>query len=150
MKVAILLLLTLGLGAGASAQGAGAGVRGSWRAERYVLKTGQTHTVQGLIFFTERDWTVLFFVVPPGQAPQRGSAEGGTYTIENDRLVFTHLYNLSTGKALDGLPESPLRMEVRDAAKAPREPTRVEVAGGRLTLHFPSGNQMVFARSAEP
>ena len=40
-------------------------VRGAWRAHTYVLDDGITHTVDGLIFFTGRDWSVLFFVTDP-------------------------------------------------------------------------------------
>ena len=35
---------------------------GAWSPESYVLKDGTELEVSGLIFFTEKDWTVLFFV----------------------------------------------------------------------------------------
>lgn len=123
-------------------------IRGAWRTETYVLKDGTRHPVRGLIFFTDKDWTVLFFVTPDGQPPQRGSGEGGTYTLAGNRLVFSHHYNLSAGKAVKGIPESPLRMEVRDAAAAPSEPCTLDRDGDRLTIHFPSGNSMIFRRSS--
>jgi hypothetical protein len=147
-RAMLIFVMTLTLLCRGSTGAAAPDIRGAWRAETYLLNGGQTHTVKGLIFFTSREWLVLFFVTPHGQPPQRGSAEGGSYTLSQDALVFRHLYNLSTGKAVDGLPESPLRMEVRDAANAPIEPSRAEVAGDRLTIRFPSGNTMVFQRSS--
>lgn len=120
-------------------------VRGAWQAEQYLLKDGTQHTVFGRIFFTERDWTVLFFVMTPDGQPRRGSGEGGTYTLSEDRLVFTHLYHLSAGEAMDGLPATDLRMVARGPNDdAPEEPSRVVRDGERLTLHFPSGNAMTF------
>jgi hypothetical protein len=123
-------------------------LRGAWRPESYVMKDGARHGVDGLIFFTEKDWAVLFFVIENGE-PRRGAGEGGTYTLQGADLVFTHLYHFSSGKAVGALPESPLRMEIKDAAAATTEPCRVEVEGDRLTIRFlPSGNSMIFRRSS--
>ncbi len=121
-------------------------IRGAWAPEVYVLADGTRHTVHGRIFFTDSEWQVLFFVME-GDDPRRGSGEGGTYTLDGDHLVFTHLFNLSAGEAMAGLPESPLRMEVRQGGGA-AEPTRIEIDGDRLILHFPSGNSMAFRRSS--
>ena len=143
--VAMGVLLWLIAGSFAAAQPSD--IRGSWHAETYLLKDGTHHTVQGLIFFTAKDWTVLFFVTPDGQV-QRGSGEGGTYVLNGDALTFTHFYNLSAGKAVAGIPESPLQMTVKDATKAGTEACRVSFDGDRLTIHFPSGNQMMFRRSS--
>jgi len=122
-------------------------LRGAWRPESYILKDGAQHPVDGLIFFSEKDWAVLFFVTVNGE-PRRGSAEGGTYTLDGNRLVFTHLYQLSAGQAVAGLPESPLRMQLKDEKSAATEPCEVELASDRLTLRFPSGNVMTFRRSS--
>ena len=124
------------------------GVSGAWSARIYRLEGGPEHRVEGTIFFTESDWTVLFFVVGSDGEPRRASAEGGTYTIRGDQLVLTHLHNFAAGEAMEGLPESPMSMVFRDAAEAPTEPTRVEVQGNILTLFFPSGNFMQFERSS--
>ena len=124
------------------------GVRGSWDAREYVLAGGATHEVRGQIHFSASDWLVLFFVMD-GERAARGSAEGGRYTLEGDRLTFEHLHHLSVGDALEGLPESPLRMETRAAAGS-FEPARAVVEGDRLTLHFPSGNRMTFVRGSSP
>jgi hypothetical protein len=127
---------------------AAAGLRGAWRAETYELRDGARHTVDGLIFFSERDWTVLFFVLDAEGQPQRGSGEGGTYTLEGDRLVFSHRLNLSAGRAMAGLPEEGLRMVVRGAAGNPAEPCRIDLTADRLAIHFPSGNTLRFSRSS--
>lgn len=122
--------------------------RGSWHPESYFLKDGSSYKVDGLIFFAEKDWTVLFFVMDQDMNPQRGSGEGGTYSLDGDRLTFTHRYHLSAGNRLGSLPDSPLRMEVRGASDAPSEPCRVELEGHRMTILFPSGNRMTFRRSS--
>ena len=121
-------------------------IRGAWAAESYQLADGPTHPVAGRIFFDERDWQVLFFVLDTDGTVHRGSGEGGGYVLRGDSLVLTHLFNLSVGDAMEGLPESDLRMTVRGEANAPEEPTRVERAGELLTLFFPSGNWMTFRR----
>ncbi len=140
----ILFSLILSPGARAGTQE----IAGAWQAETYVLKDGVRHPVDGLLFFTGRDWSVVFFVLDDEGTPQRGSAEGGTYTLEGDRLVLTHRYNLSGGKALQGLPASDWRLQVSGPQEATTEPTRIERVGGRLTLHFPSGNRMEFNKSS--
>jgi hypothetical protein len=127
---------------------AGPNLRGAWVPEQYLLKTGERHPVTGLIFFSASDWGVTFFVTPPGQAPQRASAEGGSYTLDGTKLVFKHHYIFAGGNALPGLPASPMRMEVRDPMKAPLEPVSVAIEGTRLTISFPSGNTMTFRRSS--
>ena len=119
-------------------------IRGAWAAESYHLADGPTHPVAGRIFFDERDWQVLFFVLDADGTVHRGSGEGGGYVLRGDSLVLTHLFNLSVGDALEGLPESELRMTVHGEANAPEEPTRVDRAGELLTLFFPSGNRMTF------
>ena len=145
--VAMFLLLACLPGHAQSAP-AGPDVRGGWLAELYALKTGERHTVKGMIVFTASDWNVTFFVTPDGQAPQRASAEGGTYTLDGTKLVLRHLYNFSNGGALPGLPASPLRMAVQTRATAPVEEVTVAVDVERLTLSFPSGNTMTFRRSS--
>ncbi len=122
--------------------------RGAWHADTYLLEGGTEHVVEGLIFFTGSDWTVLFFVTDEEGEPQRGSAEGGRYTLDGSRLVFTHQYNLSFGNPVPGLPVAPPTLRIADGAEAATEPCRMELQGDRLTLHFPSGNSMTFRRSS--
>ena len=124
-------------------------IRGAWKPELYRLESGPVHEVTGLISFTEKDWSVLFFIVTD-EGPRRGSGEGGTYTLEGDKLTFRHLYNLSGGHAVDGFEASELSMRVRpaDAADAPAEPCTISIEDDLLTIFFPSGNQMTFRRSS--
>lgn len=124
-------------------------IRGAWKPETYRLKSGPVHEVTGLISFTEKDWSVLFFIVTD-EGPRRGSGEGGTYTLEGDKLTFRHLYNLSGGHAVDGFEASELSMRVRpaDAEDAPAEPCTITIEEDLLTIFFPSGNQMTFRRSS--
>ena len=125
-------------------------VRGSWKPETYRLKSGPVHEVTGLITFTEKDWSVLFFIVTD-EGPRRGSGEGGTYALDGDKLTFRHLYNLSGGHAVDGFEASDLSMKVRpkDAEDAPAEPCTIAIEEDLLTIFFPSGNQMTFRRSSD-
>lgn len=121
-------------------------IQGAWYAETYGLVDGSQHEVRGNILFTESDWSVLFFVMSDGQA-RRGSGEGGRYSLEaEDRLVFHHLYHLSYGEALSGLPASPLKMQLHEAGGV-AEPCRFSLEEDRLQLFFPSGNSMTFRRS---
>ena len=125
-------------------------LRGSWKPETYQLKSGPVHEVTGLITFTEKDWSVLFFIVTD-EGPRRGSGEGGTYTLEGDKLTFRHLYNLSGGHAVEGFAASDLSMRVRqpDADDAPAEPCTISIEEDLLTIFFPSGNEMTFRRSSD-
>ena len=125
-------------------------IRGAWKPETYRLKSGPVHDVTGLITFTDKDWSVLFFIVTD-EGPRRGSGEGGTYTLEGDKLTFRHLYNLSGGHAVDGFEASELTMKVRpaDAGDAPAEPCTITIEEDLLTIFFPSGNQMTFRRSSQ-
>ena len=93
------------------------------------------------------DWTVVFFVLDSDGAPRRASAEGGTYSVADDVVTFRHEYNFSQGAEVTGISETPLRMEVTAPGAEAEEPTRFSVEGSRLTLFFPSGNRMIFAKS---
>jgi len=121
---------------------------GAWQARRYHLASGESHPVRGRIFFTRNEWQVLFFVMD-GEEPRRGSGEGGRYTLDGDDLTFEHLFHLSAGDEMEGLPASPLTLTAR-AGEGTFEPTQAIVAGDELTLRFPSGNSMIFVRSSPP
>ncbi len=144
------LLLLLAAGVVPAAQGASGDleIRGAWHPDTYILEDGTRHPVRGLIVFTDRDWSVVFLVAPDGHTPLRGSAEAGTYRLNGNRLVFSHLYNLSGGGAVEGIPESPFEMNLHEATSAPSEPSTVELTGRRMTIRFPSGNAMEFERAA--
>ena len=110
------------------------------------MAEGGLHEVQGRIFFSARDWQVLFFVMDDSGQARRGSGEGGSYTVDDGELVFTHLFNLSVGEEMVGLPAAELRMVSRPPEGAPLEPTNIDIEGDVLTLHFPSGNRIRFTR----
>ena len=143
--------LTLGLGICAivittAPSAAEIDLRGVWRPETYVLNDGSRHVIDGLVFFTETEWSFLVFVVVDGE-PRRGEGEGGTYVLNGDEIVFTHRFILLAGEEVGSLPETPLRMEVKSDAEAPTTPCRVTLEGERLTIRFgPSGNAMIFTR----
>ncbi|MBM3263214.1 MAG: hypothetical protein FJY97_07270 [candidate division Zixibacteria bacterium] len=120
-------------------------IRGAWKPETYRMKDGTVHIVTGLITFTEKDWSVLFFIIT-AEGPQRASGEGGTYGLTGDRLTFRHLYHFAGEK---GDPTK-LIMTARDpkTSDAPDEPCTIEIQSDLLTIHFPSGNRMTFRRSS--
>ena len=131
LRIAPVLLAAVSLSAPVLAQSPINGVEGAWHPEIYTLEDGTEQKVTGLIFFTEDDRGGL----------ERGAGEGGTYTLEGDRLVFTHLYHLSGGS-------TPLKMSAKSPEDAELEPCRIELAGEILTIFFPSGNRMTFRRSS--
>lgn len=124
-------------------------IKGAWRPEEYRLREGIVNKVTGLIFFSEKDWSVLFFIVTD-LGPQKASAEGGTYQLEGNRLVFKHLYNFSGGKEVAGVKDSEQTMVARNpsVSEIPSEACTIELKNDLLTIHFPSGNLMTFRRSS--
>jgi len=161
--VATLLMLTLAVLTHADAESLGAArqavseaplpagqasIRGTWKVEGYVLRDGRNPRVGGSILFTESGWAVLFFVVDENGDPRRGSGEGGTYTVEGDRLTFSHRYNMSGGEAIEGYDASDLSLTLREPQAAVSEACTIELSADRLTIHFPSGNRMEFSRNS--
>lgn len=145
---AVVMAALTGAASGVSrVHAADADLRGSWKSEIYTLKDGTRHVMPGLLIFTKTDWTTLWVITVDGKAV-RGAGEGGTYTVSGDKLTFTHLFNVSGGKAVTEMPESPLRVEANNPDRAPIEPCTVKLNGDRLTIHFPSGNQIAFRRSS--
>ncbi len=146
------LLVAVGhTGLSEASPGAGqARIEGAWNAHTYLLADGSRHPVRGRIFFHSGHWQVLFFVIDSSGGPRRGSAEGGTYQLDGDRLTFLHELNLSVGDAMAGLAEAPLRMTARRPEEAVTEAARVAVEADALTLFFPSGNRLDFVRAKSP
>ena len=121
-------------------------LEGAWKPTSYNLKSGESHSVEGSIFFQDGRWLVLFYVLDSDGNPARGSAEGGPYSTSGERLSLSHLYNLSSGEALSGLEANELEMVLRrEGAGAPEECT-YQIEEDRLTIEFPSGNSMDFSR----
>lgn len=124
------------------------GILGTWKLDSYALRDGRNPRVDGSILFTEKGWAVLFFVVDEDGEPRRGSGEGGTYTLEGDRLTFFHRYNMSGGEAIEGYDASELSLTLREPEAAVSEACTIELTTDRLTIHFPSGNRIEFSRSS--
>jgi len=127
-------------------------VRGGWQADLYTLKDGTQYPVRGQILFTEKDWSVLFFVMKDGAA-QRGSGEGGSYKLKGDQIVLRHRYHVVVAApelpSLKAQPEQ-VRIVPEDDAKRD-EPAIITIADDKLTINFgPSGNHMSFIRSSAP
>ncbi|MFQ5702673.1 MAG: hypothetical protein ACE5HT_01470 [Gemmatimonadales bacterium] len=143
---AAFVVVTLGIAAGdCLAQAATTlSLEGAWEPQLYLLKDGTRHELRGRMFFTGSEWLVTFFVMD-GDAPKRGSSEGGTYVLRGDSLILRHRYLLAAGETMAGLAASPLQMEAR-VADEPVEGTSFELSRRRLVLHFPSGNAMEFRR----
>lgn len=145
-RIGSLFLLLAAVALDADAQENDRALEGVWSAERYVLRDGATHQLSGRIFFSGNEWTVLFLVLDSNGNPRRGSGEGGTFTLRGNDLVFSHLFHLSAGDEMDGLPASPLRLETHSAAEAQAEPSTIALNQNRLTVFFPSGNSMEFLK----
>jgi hypothetical protein len=119
---------------------------GGWKADHYYLKDGSSYPLLGQILFTRNNWTVLFIVVKDGK-PQRGSGEGGDYTVDGNKVVFIHHYVASTpAPAIAGLKEQPARALEWEPSHA--ENSTFDVQGDRLTLFMPSGNRLTWTRSS--
>ncbi len=143
----VLVLIPLVAAFSPPAMGEESSILGAWKAEKYDLKDGSSHALDGLIFFTDSDWATLFFTLDADKKPRRGSGEAGTYVLDGDRLTFSHVYHLSVGKELGSLPAAPLRMEIKHADPT-TEPCRIEIKGDEMVIFFPSGNQIRFSRSS--
>jgi len=123
------------------------GVEGAWHLVQYRLATGEVYRVAGTIFFSTGRWQVAFYVLDQQGTPQRASAEGGTYSLQGDRLEFRHELNFSFGNGLPGLPASEPSMTLRPPEEAAVEPARIALTGDSLRIDFPSGNQILFERA---
>jgi hypothetical protein len=149
MFVVVATLAILGLAALTDAAPEPAGdILGSWKVESYVLRDGRTPGVGGSILFTESGWAVLFFIVDEAGQARRGSGEGGTYTVDGDRLTFFHHYRMEGGEAIEGYDATELGLTLREPEAAVSEECTIELTDDRLTIHFPSGNRMEFSRTS--
>ena len=101
--------------------------------------------MDGHIFFSEDQWSVVFFILDENGEPLNASAEGGTYELIGDNLTFSHYYNLSD---VDKGVSSGLNKIIRtEASEVPRETCTIEIEDDLLAIYFPSGNAMIFSRS---
>ena len=85
-------------------------------------------------------WTkaVSRFAVPEREAATRSTG---------DQLALTHRFILSAGQPVGTSHQDPLRMELYgDGGAAGVEKCSYTIADDRLTLFFPSQNEMIFER----
>jgi hypothetical protein len=149
-RITVVTLLLLGGLCIPAAESQVPGVRGAWKVESYTLKSGVTHHVEGMMMFSDSDWTVVYFVKTDDGEPRRGVGAGGPYLLVDDQLTLTRDYVVIGGKAIGELEEIPLRFTVPGANASTVEECRIEHDGERLTIVFPSGNRMGFRRSSLP
>ncbi len=117
---------------------------GSWKPQKYVLASGESKPVDGHIFFSGDQWSVVFFILDEDKKPVSASAEGGTYTLENNNLTFFDRYNISD---VDKGVASELKKTLRtDNEEFTKEYCSIEVEEGILVIYFPSGNAMIFSQ----
>jgi hypothetical protein len=145
--VRLALVSAIGLASGAVPQAQSPGIQDAWYADSYVLKDGEEHHVEGLMLFSEHDWAVVYFVDDERGTPQRAAGEGGTYTLDGNRLVLTRLYLTISSNPLKSLPAIPLRFDVPANKDPVIERCTIELDAERLEITFPSGNRMGFRRS---
>ncbi|MEQ9423569.1 MAG: hypothetical protein RJQ09_04065 [Cyclobacteriaceae bacterium] len=117
---------------------------GAWQPQRYILQNGSTVDVDGHIFFSQSEWSVVFFTVDENGDVLNGSAEGGDYALDGNRLTFRHKYNMSD---IDKGNSTQLRKELKKSSGEYTEETcKIEIKEGVLAIYFPSGNAMIFAK----
>ncbi len=119
-------------------------LKGTWRPELYVMKDSDELSVTGQIFFSDKNWQVLFFVLNENGDPVRASAEGGDYILEQDNLTFYHLYNYSGNDQ-----NAPSMLRVFNQETKQEESCTIKLVGENLTIYFPSGNSMIFKKISD-
>jgi len=116
-------------------------IKGTWRPEKYVMKDSEELFVTGQIFFSDKNWQVLFFVLNENGDPVRASAEGGDYILEQNNLTFYHLYNYSGDDQ-----NATTMLKVFNQENRQEESCKIKLVGEDLTIYFPSGNSMIFKK----
>ena len=111
-------------------------VEGVWRTETYVVG-GAAKAVDGVLFLTGGRWATLYFV--PGEQGPWGSAEAGRYQYDCGRLVFLHQLVFQGGGG------RPVHIEQQASRE---EECDVALERDKLTIHFPSGNDLHLRRLA--
>lgn len=108
------------------------------------MKDSDELSVTGQIFFSDKNWQVLFFVLNENGDPVRASAEGGDYILEQDNLTFYHLYNYSGNDQ-----NAPSMLRVFNQETKQEESCTIKLVGENLTIYFPSGNSMIFKKISD-
>ena len=119
-------------------------LKGTWRPELYVIEDSEELSVTGQIFFSDKNWQVLFFVLNENGDPVRASAEGGDYILEQDNLTFHHIYNYSGDDQ-----NAPSMLKVFNQETKRQESCTIKLVGENLTIYFLSGNSMIFKKISD-
>ena len=117
---------------------------GAWKPKKYVLSSGESKVVDGHIFFDQDQWGVIFFILDDNGDVANASAEGGTYELNGENLIFSHYYNLSDVDKGDSTELSKTLRSSNDII--PEESCRIEIEDDILVIYFPSGNAMIFGK----
>jgi hypothetical protein len=109
-------------------------VEGAWRTTSYIVK-GQATDVNGVLLLVDGRWSTLYFV--GGREGPWGSAEAGSYKVEEHTLSFRHRLMFQGGGG------RPLHV-TQEAGHVEDCPIRIEE--DTTTIQFPSGNTLVCQR----
>ena len=133
------LLLLAGLVLPASAAEAPA-LTGAWKAVSYVVD-GKAYPLNGLFIFTAHHYSAnVRFKMSPG-AVDDANGNAGPYTVSGGRVVFSQWVQIHVRP---GSKTEPILSRA-----GPDEAAEYRVDGKRLTLTFPSRNQLTLERLAE-
>jgi hypothetical protein len=127
-----LLLLNLALLASPELLHAAAAVDGAWQLQQYVLD-GKDIPVSGTLIFKEDHFGMVYRM---GSAADSGRGHGGSFRIENDRILFSIPFWL---QYVDGA--SRVMAESSDAVG------RFEVEGDELRIRFENDALQRFTRA---
>ena len=118
---------------------------GFWIPKKYLMSNGESKDVYGHISFGKNQWSVVFFILDEEGNPTSGSAEGGEFMLEDDNLTFWHYYNFADiSKGTSGN----LNKTIYKEDQRQKELCRIEIDEDILVIYFPSGNAMIFSKSA--
>ena len=112
------------------------------------MADGTLHRMEGLLVLLDGHWAAVH-VLMDDRVARRGAGEGGTYAATTETIEFTHLWHVSAGLDVEGVPRDDLARLVRnEAAAARRERCRYHVDAEALSIAFPSGNRLRLSRTS--
>jgi hypothetical protein len=112
-------------------------IEGVWAMETYVVG-GKETALDGVLFMTAGQWATLYFV--PGDQGPWGSAEAGDYNCDGQTLNFFHRLLFQGGGGRE------VQIDLQENRD---EQCSVVFDGDRLTISFPSGNDLRLRRTAQ-
>ena len=113
---------------------------GAWKAVSYVID-GKSYPLNGLFIFTAHHYSAnVRYKTTPG-AVDDANGNAGPYTVSGGRVVFSQWVQIHVRP---GSKTEPILSRA-----GPDEAAEYRVDGKRLTLTFPSKNQITLERLAE-